>query len=276
MSQTIFTNPTVSGNFILNNLDPAEYQKQFRFFRVVDLAAQQTLYAPGDEINYAYFPVSAVAVVVSMMQDGSTVETAMMGREGLVGIGTLVGSYAARYWTKVLLAGEALRVEGGHLRETFEENPQWQRLLLNYYGKLINQISRRTICNTRHRLLERFCTWLLMLQDRAGTNDLPLTQETAARQLGVRRAGINECVGRLESLNIVQHRRGHIYIVGRELLEDAACVCYNGFREESGLWEKLDPARAGGVGDNFSLRPRNNVRIANLASENSTLELIKH
>ena len=232
MSQTISPYAVISGNSILNRLEADEYQRLFHFFRAVDLEAQQTLYTPGGEITHAYFPVDSVVTAVATMNDGSTVETAMIGREGVVGLGAAVGTNRARYWTRVLLPGEALRVETRLLRELFNDSPIWQKLLLRYYSTLINQVSRRAVCNTRHRLSERLCTWLLMLHDRAERDDLQMTQESAARQLGVRRAGVNECMGWLEKLNIIDHRRGHVQIVNREALEDAACVCYPEFAEE--------------------------------------------
>jgi len=236
----------VSGNSILNSLGPDEYERMLRFFKVVDLEAQQTLYAPGDQIAHAYFPVDSVAVSVATMDDGSTVETAMMGREGMAGIAAVVGSFRTRTWTRVLLPGEALRVETGVLRELFNDSPDLQRLLLRYYSTLITQVSRRTVCNTRHRLSERLCTWLLMLHDRTGRDDLPLTQEEAARQLGVRRAGVNECMGWLEKLNVIDHRRGHVQIVNRAALEDAACVCYPEFEEEMRWYEDGAKLKSGG------------------------------
>src|SRR5947209_4824672 len=246
MSQMIYAPPNVSGNSILNSLGPDEYQRLMRFFKVVDLEAQQTLYAPGDVIGYAYFPVDSVVVAVVTMDDGSTVETAMMGREGLAGVAAAVGSYRARHWTRVLLPGEAVRVEAGVLRELFDDSPALQKLLLRYYAVLISQVSRRTVCNTRHRLSERLCTWLLMLRDRVGRDDLPMTQEAAARQLGVRRAGVNECMGWLEKLSVIDHRRGHVQIVNREALQDAACVCYPEFEEEMRWYEDGAKSKRGG------------------------------
>lgn len=245
MSQAVYTRPAVSGNIILNSLEPDEYERLTRFFKVVDLEAQQTLYAAGDPIAHAYFPVDSVVTAVATMNDGSTVETAMIGREGLVGIGAAIGGYRARHWVRVLLPGEAVRVEAGFLRELFNDSPAWQKLLLRYYAVLISQVSRRAVCNTRHRLNERLCTWLLMLHDRVGRDDLPLTQETAARQLGVRRAGVNECMGYLQKLGFVMHRRGHVRLLNREALEAAACVCYQGF-ERDARWHEGAELSAGG------------------------------
>jgi CRP-like cAMP-binding protein len=245
MSQAIYTHPFVSGNSILNSLEPDEYERLTRFFKVVDLEAQQTLYAPGDSLAHAYFPLDSVVTAVATMNDGSTVETAMVGREGVAGIGAAIGVGRARHWVRVLLPGEAVRVEAGFLRELFNDSPAWQKLLLRYYAVLISQVSRRAVCNTRHRLNERFCTWLLMLHDRVGLDDLPLTQETAARQLGVRRAGVNECMGDLRKMGVIVHRRGHVRLLSRDALEYAACVCYQGFQRDA-RWHEGSELISGG------------------------------
>src|SRR5205085_11642971 len=171
----------------------------------------------------------------------------MVGREGAGGIGAAMGGYRARYWTRVLLPGEALRIEAGLLRELFNDSPLCQKLLLRYYSTLINQVSRRAICNTRHRPSERLCTWPLMLHDLAERDDLQMTQEAAARQLGVRRAGVNECMGWLQKLNVVYHRRGHVQLVNRDALEDAACVCYPEFADEMRWYDESAKVKRGGV-----------------------------
>lgn len=232
MTHAIYTHPILSGNDIIARLGDAVGERLLYHFKAVQLESQQSLYVPGDEINHVYFPVSCVATTVAVMRDGSTVETAMMGREGVVGISAVVGNCRSLHWTRVFLPGEALRAEAVVVQELFNENPQWQKLLLRYYSTLISQVSRRAICNTRHRLSERLCTWLLMVHDRAGRDDFPVTQEAVSRQLGVRRAGVNEAAGLLEKLSIIDNTRGHIRILSREALEDAACICYPAFKEE--------------------------------------------
>jgi CRP-like cAMP-binding protein len=254
MNPTTFTYLSPPRNEILTHLDDAERQRLPYVFKTVDLEAQQSLYVPGGEIKHVYFPVNSIVSAVAVMDDGATVETAMIGREGVVGIAAVTGNYPARNWTRVLLPGEAMRAEAGVVRELFNDNPLWQKLLLRYYGTLIEQISRRAICNSRHRLNERLCTWILMVHDRAGAHDFPLTQEAVARQLGVRRAGVNECIGWLQRLNVIDHRRGHIRILHREALEDAACACYPAFKLEM-RWFDDTKLNKGDLGDEH-LRPR--------------------
>jgi hypothetical protein len=106
--------------------------------------------------------------------------------------------------------------------------------MLDYYCTRINHVSRRAVCNTRHHLRQRMCTWLLTLDDRMGNNgrEIPLTQEAVARQMGARRAGVNEIITSLRANGAVGHSRGRINLLSRERLEQFACVCYRGFRSE--------------------------------------------
>lgn len=247
MDSTTFAPAAVSGNRLIDMLAPEEYGRLRHLFRPVELQPRQTLYAPGDRVTYAYFPAGAVVTSVATMDDGSTAETAMIGRDGVLGVGAAAGATRARHWTRVLLPGEAFRVEAGALREMFEESPAWREMLLRYYGVLICQVSRRAICNARHHLNERFSTWLLMVRDRAGEEDFPLTQETIARQLGVRRAGVNECVVALQRLGVVDHRRGHIRVRRGDALEESACSCYPACKAEV-RWAEHGAGRAFGPG----------------------------
>lgn len=254
MDLTTLAPPAVSGNSMVNSVGPDEYHRLRHPFKVVDLQPRQTLYAPGDTINYAYFPAGSVVTSMATTGDGATAETAMIGSEGVVGLDAATGHGGARYWTRVLLPGEALRVDAYALREVFEESAAWRSLLLRYYAVLIGQVSRRAVCNARHRLSERLSTWLLMVRDRATGDDFPLTQETISRQLGVRRAGVNECVVALERRGVLEHRRGHIRVLQRAELEASACSCYPACKQEARWTERpaLAPRTAHAAGTGLS------------------------
>lgn len=198
----------------------------------VRLGYQRTVYDAGDVVRQVYFPVTCVIADVAIMDDGTMVETGMVGREGAVGVTASFGDYGARSWARVLIPGEALAVATDALRRMFGESEELRAPLLGYYRTRLSHVSRRAVCNTRHRLQERVYTWLLMLHDRAAGEDIPLTQEAVARQMGARRAGVNEIMVALERLGVVTHRRGHIRINDRARLEQLACVCYRGHRED--------------------------------------------
>jgi CRP-like cAMP-binding protein len=198
----------------------------------VELRPQQTLTEIGDRVAYVYFPAGSVVAGVAIMSDGATVETALVGREGAAGLASLFGECRERYWTRALLPGGGWRLRSEALRELFARDEALRRLLLGYCRILIGQISRRAVCNTRHPLFERLCTWLLMVRDRAGRDELGLTQEVVSRQLGVRRAGVNEAVRYLERAGVVEHGRGRVRLLDRAGLEESACVCYRALKRE--------------------------------------------
>jgi CRP-like cAMP-binding protein len=117
-----------------------------------------------------------------------------------------------------------------------------QEVLLAYAGERLAQLSQRAACNARHRLGERLCTWLLMIQDRSSEEQLPLTHEEIARQLGTRRAGITSTCNSLRESGIIDYRRGMIRILDRKRLEIAACQCRRD--QEAGLEQRKAPGDA--------------------------------
>lgn len=233
----------MAGNGLLALL-PAEASRAIApHLEAVHVQQQDSLYNQGDPAWHAYFPVGCVVAGVTIMNDGTTVETAMFGREGMVGVESLFGSRRSNWWGRAILPGEALRIRLTALEELTRQEGFLRGLCFRYYCTVIEQVSRRVVCNTSHNLFERLCTWLLMLRDRAGGDELTLTQETVSRQLGVRRAGINEAAGRLQRMGLIDHSRGRVRIANRASLEGAACICYGHM--------KRDMSWHGGRGDGF-------------------------
>ena len=195
--------------------------------KLVNLTVNQVLYELGDQIDYVYFPLESVASGLAIMEDGTTVETSLIGRESMLGISTVLGSGRARQWIWVTIGGSALQVESRFLDRLFVQNETALKALLSCYRSLVSQVSQRCVCNTRHTILERLCCWLLMIHDRVGSANLSLTQEMIASRVGARRAGITVAAGMLQDMNAIAYRRGQLHIQDREKLLDAVCECYN-------------------------------------------------
>jgi CRP-like cAMP-binding protein len=150
----------------------------------------------------------------------------MVGREGLVGISTVLGSGHSRQWIWVTIGGSAIQLDARLLDKLFVRNEIALRALLKCYRALVTQVSQRCVCNTRHTIMERLCCWLLMIHDRVGGSNLNLTQEMIASRVGARRAGITVAAGMLQEMNAIDYRRGHLHIQDRSVLEHAVCECY--------------------------------------------------
>lgn len=201
--------------------------------RVITFSVNQVLCEQGDEIDMVYFPIDCVVSSLAIMEDGTTIETAMVGREGMVGISNLLGSGPSREWIWVTAGGAAIQIETKYLDSLFVRNETALKLLLKSYRALITQVSQRCVCNTRHTILERLSCWLLMLHDRVSSGNLNLTQETIASRIGARRAGITVAAGTLQEMNAIGYRRGQLHIQDRQVLESMACECYNIMRNRT-------------------------------------------
>ena len=195
--------------------------------KVVPFTTNQVLFEQGDKIDYLYFPLDCVASSLAIMEDGTTIETAMVGCESVVGMSTILGSGVSRQWVWVTVAGNAIQLESKFLDRLLVQNESALKALLKSYRLLITQLSQRCVCNTRHTIMERFCCWLLMIDDRVAGNNLNLTQEMIASRVGARRAGITVAAGMLQDMKAIEYRRGRLHIIDRSVLERTVCECYN-------------------------------------------------
>jgi hypothetical protein len=54
--------------------------------QLVSFSGGEVLWEPGDEVEYTYFPHTGMISLLAVMNDGSAIETATVGREGAVGL----------------------------------------------------------------------------------------------------------------------------------------------------------------------------------------------
>lgn len=216
-------------NGILTGLPPSVFDKISPHLRLVDMRRDEYLYQPEDRIEYIYFPETAVFSEYQMLDDGRTIEIALMGRESVIGLTSVFSRCGAANWTQVCLAGTVLKIESEFVRRVIGGESAVKALLNNQINSYIRHISHKVICNTHHSVEERLCTWLLMLGDRCGTGLLKLTQEQIARVLGVYRPSVT-CIARsLRTRGLIDYVRGKLIIRNREKLVSAACNCYREF-----------------------------------------------
>jgi CRP-like cAMP-binding protein len=220
-------------NKILTELPGEEFARLLPHLEPVSLTCGEDLYGFGEGISYIYFPETSVISHLHVLEDGSTTEGAMIGKEGLTGLSAIFGALPAIYWTQVTISGTALRISAEVLKQEFHRGGVLQRLLLSYTSTRMAQLSQRAVCNGRHTVAERLSSWLLMIHDRVGDNQIPLTHEQIAHHLGTRRAGITNAATALRDARIIGYSRGQIDILNRQALEDTACECYRALSQKT-------------------------------------------
>jgi CRP-like cAMP-binding protein len=217
-------------NQILTSLPGGDLARLLPHLEPISLIAGRCVYEFGNVSDFVYFPETAVISHVHILEDGGTTAAAIVGREGLIGLSALVGTTSS-YWAQVTVGGSALRVKSEVLRDEFRSNHAMQFLVLKHLGARLAQLSQRAVCNSRHLLEERFCTWLLMILDRTRREEVPITHELIAQHMGARRAGITGACNALRDAGIIQYRRRLMTITDRTKLESVACECYRAVRD---------------------------------------------
>jgi CRP-like cAMP-binding protein len=217
-------------NTVLASLPGSEFEELLRYLEPVSLLAGHELYGSQQNIDFAYFPETAIISHLYFLEDGSTSGALIVGSEGMVGLSAIFGSGPPAYWTQVIVGGSALRVRAEVLKQEFVRGRSLQQLVLSHISARLAQLAQKAVCNGRHRVQERLCTWLLMIQDRVSEEQLPLTQEQIAHHLGARRPGITASCNALKQNGIIDYHRGLIRILDRPTLEASACECYRALR----------------------------------------------
>jgi CRP-like cAMP-binding protein len=173
-----------------------------------------------------WFPATGVIALIVTDHEGRSVQTGVVGSEGCVGLETLFDRTPALADAVVRVSGEMLVIPAAHLRTAFASRPAVQAVISRFLFDLSAQSIQTVACNRLHTLEARCCRWLLMIQDRTGDNDLPLTQESLATMLGSGRPRINFLLAMLERNGLVHRYRGRIRLLSRSGLERRACECY--------------------------------------------------
>ncbi|MDO9315670.1 MAG: Crp/Fnr family transcriptional regulator [Burkholderiaceae bacterium] len=221
-------------NRLLAALSTGEMERLFSHLELVQMRLGDIVYEPGEKLQYAYFPTTAIVSLHYVTESGATCETSGVGSEGVVGVPLFMGGDSTPSSAVVHTAGHAYRLQRHMMKQEFDRHGLMGRVLLNYVQALITQISQTAVCNRHHSVEQQVCRWLLMTLDRIPSGELVMTQELIAGVLGVRREGITQAAGKLQHAGYIRYRRGHLTVLDRTGLETHACECYSVVKKELG------------------------------------------
>ena len=192
----------------------------------VPLAFRAKLNEPGIPATHVYFPESAVLSMISTMDDGTLVEVATVGKEGMDGMPVLLGGGTAPISTICQVPGVGLRITAERFRELARTREVFTDVLHRYTQALMVQMAQNGACNRVHPIDERCARWLLMTHDRVGEQQFELTQEFLAIMLGSRRPAVSVAASTLQRAGLIRYTRGRVTVLDRDGLESASCGCY--------------------------------------------------
>jgi CRP-like cAMP-binding protein len=220
-------------NLLLARLPPAENLRLVARMRPVKLEFKQVLHKFREPVEFVYFPISGAASAVTIMENGTAIEVATIGNEGVVGHSIMDGDDDKSTNDIIIqVAGEALRMDASVLRQEVAKEGPLRLMLLRYNKAFVTQISQSVACNGLHSVQQRCCRWLLITLDRMESNVVPLTHEFLAVMLGVRRSSITEVLNPIHKTGLVSNSRGMITVLDRDGLEKLSCECYRKVKDE--------------------------------------------
>jgi CRP-like cAMP-binding protein len=244
---------TSVGNLLLAALPPADLELLVPHFRIVQLERDTVLVRSGDPIERIYFPLSGLIAFIMDMPNGQTVATAIVGNEGAVGVLSTLGPVRSPMTAVVRVAGRALQISPTQFQAALGRSSAMKGAVQTHTRALMAQFQHVAACNALHSVETRLARWLLHVHDRVEGDVLPLTQDTLAEFLGVRRTTVTQVISKLRHQGAIRSNRRSSIEIDRPRLEAAACECYHLMRRRIGrivLSEEIKPAGNG--------RPANN------------------
>lgn len=213
-------------NRLLASLPERDRSRLIPQLEILTLFAKETVHESAEEMNYVYFPLDCIVVLISSVESKATVEVGLIGNEGMVGAPILLGAKHSNSQALILTEGKALRLPAAVLKKEAKRSSRMRELMLTYANALLAQSGQLAACHRYHTPQARLARLLLMIDDRSDTAELRITQEMLARLLGTRRATITDAANQLQDSQLIQSVRGRIRILDRKGLEAKACSCY--------------------------------------------------
>jgi CRP-like cAMP-binding protein len=213
-------------NKILAAVPAGEFNRLVQKLEAIQLKLHEVLYLPKERIKHVYFLTGGIISLLTILEDGTTIEAAVVGSEGMVGLSVIMGVERANNEALVQAEGLAFRMRAEDLRAGFNRESVLRDSLMSYIHVLLTMLSQNAACNRMHTVEERLARWLLLTHDRVGKNEFVFTQEFMSHMLGVRRAGVSVAANTLRRAGLIDYQRGEIAVLNRAGLEDASCECY--------------------------------------------------
>jgi CRP-like cAMP-binding protein len=226
--------PSEFRNWLLAALPPEELALAVPRLEPVTLHRRRVLYDPERRIEHVYFLEGGIASILSVMADGSGIESGTIGAEGMVGLPVFHGMDTTAEQAMMQVPAEGFRLSAETFRELLPSLPTLGTLLHRFSVYLFTFAAQNSGCNRKHSVDERCAKWLLTVQDRTRADQFELTHDFISQMLGVRRASVTVTLGAFERAGLICATRSKLMVTNRAGLEEVACECYGVIRAALG------------------------------------------
>jgi CRP-like cAMP-binding protein len=220
-------------NQLLAALPQPDFNLIARHLVTASMPVGRVLNEADDTVDDVYFPIKGMLSLLAVLRDGKAIETAVVGREGVVNAMAGLGLLRTNVRIVVQLPSDVAFISAPHFSEAASQSASIRTMCINYNEVLLAQARVSAACNATHSVEERFCRWLLQSSDRAESDSVSLTHELVAEMLGVRRTSITQVAQKIQDTGAIKYSRGAIEILDRPLLLKLSCECYRTIMEKA-------------------------------------------
>ncbi len=228
-------------NRALASLAPDDFDFLAPHLTRIDLPQGMIVADVEAPIKHIYFPESGMVSFVMVTRSGHSVEAATIGREGIVGSESLLGTGVSIVHSMVQIPGSAQRMDATRFRAAVEQNLRIRHMVDRCAEGMLGHTLQSVACMAFHTVEARLARWLMTARDQIGSDTIHLTQEFLAQLLGCQRTTVTLIAHTLQAAGMIRHSRGRIDIVDTEALEKSACECYAQTRQRI---ERIFPSRS--------------------------------
>jgi CRP-like cAMP-binding protein len=232
-------------NLFLRHLAPAHRDWLKPHLQRIALRTGEVVAHEGRRVETALLPIDCILSVITVMRDGRLVESRTIGREGGFGFLHAIGAPYAFERVEIQVSGHAWTLPPRIVAELAARDAEALRTIISFAQATLLQSAASLACNALHPVEQRLCRWLLMTQDRLGSDVVPLTQEHLGIMLAVQRTTVTAAAARLQREGMIQYVRGRITITDRKRLIAASCECYEQIEDAVArtVGERIEPDR---------------------------------
>jgi CRP-like cAMP-binding protein len=215
-------------NQLLAALPAEDFERLRPLLATIPIRAKQVLHKNGELLKAVYFPNGGVASITTVLLDGTMIEAATVGDEGMVGVEAFLNADAIAPGETLIQVPDtsAEMMSVSDFRQQTAAAGPFRDLMGRYIETVIAQMMQSTACNAMHPVQQRCARWLLMTHDRVHGQDFHLSHEFLAIMLGVQRPTVSVVAGTLQQAGLIRYTHGHVSVIDRKGLEAAACECY--------------------------------------------------
>jgi CRP-like cAMP-binding protein len=215
-------------NRLLAALPADDFNRLRPHLQTVPVRARQVLHKIGEPLDVVYFLNGGVASITTTLPDGTMVEAATVGDEGMVGIEAFLNDHPVAPGEVLMQVPDtnAAMLSVDRFREELARHGALHSLMGRYTEVVIAQMMQSTACNALHQVPQRCARWLLTTHDRMHEQDFHLSHEFLAMMLGVQRPTVTVVAGTLQHAGLIRYIHGRVTVRNRKGLEAASCECY--------------------------------------------------